>query len=654
MSDLLNRIEKPSDLRSIPDEALPDLCAEIRNRILSVVSANGGHLGGPLGVVELTVALLRTFDLDRDRIIWDVGHQCYTHKILTGRNESFDTIRSYGGISGFPRPSESKYDHFGVGHSSTSISAAFGQAVARDLKGGDYDVVAVIGDGALTGGLAYEGLNNAGASGRDIIVVLNDNSMSISQNVGAVASYLTDLLTDDTYNKVKASIWELTGKLRGGDNLRKMISNLDGHVKGFLVPGIIFEKLGFRYFGPVDGHDTDSLLKVFGQIKKLSGPRLVHVVTKKGKGYAPAENDCLHLHGVSGFDKATGKSAANKRKSYTDVFGETMVRLADSDESVVAVTPAMLAGSGLVAMKEKYPDRVFDVGIAEGHAGTFSAGLAASGLKPVFAVYSTFLQRAFDQMIHDIALQKLPVLVCIDRGGLVGEDGPTHHGSFDLSYLRMIPNLTICAPRNGSELAAMMTQATENLSDPVAIRYPRGVIPEDEIDFSYRIDWGSWEILRNGTKVVFLAVGSMVERAVSAAEILGRESIEVGVVNCRFVKPMDEQCLISILGDYDTIVTVEENSLIGGFGDGVLDCLNRRNLLQNKRFHSLGLPDRFVEHGSMNELLRNLKLSPEDLADTVRGFVQTKKATGRRPRISSRKAVDSSKRSEVELKIKEL
>ncbi len=520
MLDLLDRIESPADVKSLPEESLNDLCAEIRQRIVGVVSANGGHLGGPLGVVELTVALLRTFDIETDRLVWDVGHQCYAYKMLTGRNAVFDTIRSFGGISGFPRQSESRYDHFGVGHSSTSISAAFGMAVARDLQGRNHDVIAVVGDGALTGGLAYEGLNNAGASGRNFIVVLNDNSMSISKNVGAIASYLTGVLTDDTYNKLKASIWDLTGRLRGGENLRKLISNLDGHVKGFLVPGIIFEKLGFRYFGPVDGHDIESLLKVLGQIRKLSGPRLVHVVTQKGKGYPPAEKDDLHFHGVSRFDKATGKSTARRKPSYTEVFGETMVEMAAADSGVVVATPAMLAGSGLLEMKRRFPDRVFDVGIAEGHAATFSAGLAASGLKPVFAVYSTFLQRAFDQVVHDIALQNLPVLICIDRGGLVGEDGPTHHGSFDISCLRMIPNLTICAPRCGSELAELMRLALENLNGPIAIRYPRGAIPETELDRSYRIDWGKWEVLSKGRHATFLAVGSMVEQSLGAADIL--------------------------------------------------------------------------------------------------------------------------------------
>ncbi len=656
MSELLRKIKSPDDLKSLPDEVLPELCTEIRNRIVSVISSNGGHLGGPLGVVELTVALLRTFDLAKDKLVWDVGHQCYAHKILTGRNDSFDTIRSLGGISGFPRPSESEYDHFGVGHSSTSISAAFGLAVARDLRNHEYEVVAVIGDGALTGGLAYEGLNNAGASGRDIIVVLNDNSMSISKNVGAIATYLTDLLTDDTYNRVKTSIWELTGKLRGGENLRKMISNLDGHVKGFLVPGIIFEKLGFRYFGPVDGHDVDSLLRVFGQIKKLSGPRLVHVVTQKGKGYPPAEEDDLHFHGVSGFNKETGKSpaAAGKRMSYTDVFGETIVKLADADRDIVAVTPAMLAGSGLAAMKSKYPDRVFDVGIAEGHAGTFSAGLAASGLKPVFVVYSTFLQRAFDQVIHDIALQKLPVVICIDRSGLVGEDGPTHHGSFDISYLSMIPHFTICAPRNGSELAAMMSQGLEHLTGPIAIRYPRGAIPEDDVDLNYRIDWGRWETLRQGSDTVFLACGSMVQRALGAADILLGKGVNVGVVNCRFIKPLDEECLAGIAGEYANLITLEENSLIGGFGAGVSDYLNRRNLLGDTTLVSFGLPDKFVGHGSTPALIHELKLDPEGLAEAARKLVSlrksSKRSSGKKLRISSKARSHERRENESRLK----
>ena len=574
-------------------------------------------------MIELTVALSHVFDLKTDKLVWDVGHQCYAYKILTDRNDRFDTIRTTGGLSGFPKICESEYDHFGVGHASTSISAAFGMAVARDLRRENHNVIAVVGDGAMTGGLAYEGLNNAGASGRDFIVVLNDNSMAISKNVGAIASYLTSLLTDDTYNKVKSGIWNLSGKLHRGENLRRIISHLDGHVKGMLVPGIIFEKLGFRYFGPVDGHDINSLLKVFGQLKKLSGPRLVHVVTQKGKGYPPAEKDTLHFHGVNKFAKVTDNSNAKKKMSYTSVFEKTVVELADNDRKVVAVTPAMLAGSGLVAFKDKYPDRVFDVGIAEGHAGTFSAGLAVSGFKPIFAIYSTFLQRAFDQMIHDIALQNLRVLVCIDRGGLVGEDGPTHHGAFDISYLRMIPNLTICAPRNGSELKAMIFKAMENLRGPITIRYPRGEIPEMELDESYKVEWGKWEILRKGSDGVFLAVGSMVTRSLEAAEILANTGIDVAVVNCRFIKPMDEESLLQIASEYEYIATVEENSLIGGFGSGVLNLLNKDGLLKNRKFISFGLPDRFVEHGATSDLIRSLGLDAKGLASAAGQFLST-------------------------------
>jgi 1-deoxy-D-xylulose-5-phosphate synthase len=419
------------------------------------------------------------------------------------------------------------------------------------------------------------------------------------------------------------------------------------------VPGIIFEKLGFRYFGPVDGHDISSLSRVFGQLRKLSGPRLVHVITKKGKGYTPAEKDDLRFHGVSGLDRMTGKPASGKKMSYTDVFGETMVRVAAADSRIVAVTPAMLAGSGLLAMRRKFPDRVFDVGIAEGHAGTFSAGLAASGLKPVFAVYSTFLQRAFDQMVHDIGLQKLPVLVCIDRGGLVGEDGPTHHGSFDISYLRTIPHLTICAPRNGSELAAMMFHAAENLTGPIAIRYPRGTIPEDRIDSSYSIDWGKWEILRESHHAMFLAVGSMVERALGAAEILAEEGIEVGVANCRFIKPLDEECLIRIARECDVMITAEENSLIGGFGEGVLDCLNRRDTLNGKKVLSLGLPDRFVDHGDTPRLLRDLKLDAEGLADKAREFIRPKSTPSERCGSLAFVRRSDSAKSDAELNLRE-
>jgi 1-deoxy-D-xylulose-5-phosphate synthase len=518
MSNLLDRISSPKDLKEIPLEKLGALAGEIREKIITVVSKNGGHLASNLGAVELTLALHRVFDSPSDKMVWDVGHQCYTHKLLTGRKDSFDTLRKYQGLSGFPTWRENEHDVFIVGHASTAISTALGVASGRDQNGKDFSVIAVVGDGALTGGMAFEGLNNAGASGRNLIVILNDNAMSISKNVGALSRYLTDLLTDEKYNKLKAEVWDLLGKFKRRDKIRSMVAKVEESVKGFLVPGIIFEKLGFRYFGPVDGHDIGGLIKTLEHLKGLKGPIMLHILTRKGRGYKHAEEDAPRFHGIGAFDKVTGNSNGKvEGPSFTEVFGDTLVELAGRNEKMVAITAAMTLGTGLVKFAERFPNRFYDVGIAEQHATTFAAGLASQGLRPVFAVYSTFLQRAFDQTIHDIALQNLPVILAVDRAGLVGADGPTHHGAFDLSYLRQIPNWTIMAPKDGNELRNMLSAAVGWQKGPVAMRYPRGAIP-DEITKGIRpVEMGTWEKLRDGKELAILAVGSMVYPALQAS-----------------------------------------------------------------------------------------------------------------------------------------
>ncbi len=615
---LLDQINSPHDLKKLPVEQLAALAQEVREKMVAVISRVGGHLASNLGAVELTLALHYVFESPLDKIVWDVGHQSYTHKLLTGRKGRFDTLRQHQGLSGFPKRDESEHDHFIVGHASTAISSALGLACARDQKGEKFSVIAVVGDGALTGGLAFEGLNNAGAQKRNMIVILNDNRMSISKNVGAMSRYLTDLLTDEKYNKLKAEVWELVGRFKRRDKIRAMVGQVEEGIKGFLVPGIIFEKLGFRYFGPLDGHDLPQLIKTLNHLRTLNGPILLHILTKKGKGYKYAEEDAPRFHGIGTFDKVTGHSNSDKgRKKYTDVFGETMVKLAQKDEKIVAVTAAMSLGTGLVEFAQRFPERFFDVGIAEQHGTTFSAGLAASGLKPVFGVYSTFLQRAFDQVIHDIALQNLPVVLSIDRAGLVGEDGPTHHGSFDISYLRQVPNFVIMVPKDGNELKDMLFTAVEWNKSPVAIRYPRGSIPDRVKNGFKLLDIGKWEILKQGDDLLILACGSMVYPALQAAADLENEGIKVKVANSRFIKPLDQEMLASLLDQFDKIITVEENSLLGGFGSAVLEFAQENNF-SSVTITRLGIPDRFIEHGARKTLLSELKLDERGIAETAR------------------------------------
>ncbi len=626
---LLSTIDSPTDVKKLPLEELANLATEIRQQIVSVVSQTGGHLATNLGSVELTIALHYVFDLPPDKLVFDVSNQTYAHKMLTGRRDRMPTLRQYGGLAGFSRRDESEYDDFGAGHASTSISAALGFAAARDNAGLNHKVVAIIGDGAMTGGLAYEGLNNAGSLKKDLLVILNDNTWSISKNVGAMSRYLTNIMADEKFNKLRNEIWELTGRFKRRDKIRAAISDIEDSIKGLLVPGMLFEKLGFRYFGPIDGHDLTLLIKTLQRVKNLSGPILLHVATVKGKGYEPAENDPSSFHGVGKFDKVTGRASpkASTRPPYTQVFGDTMLELAAKDDRVVAVTAAMPAGTGLVKFAREFPDRFFDVGIAEGHAGTFAAGLAAGGAKPYVAIYSTFLQRAFDVVVHDIALQNLPVVFCMDRAGLVGDDGPTHHGCFDLTCLGTIPGLIVAAPKDGNELRTMLHFSVDKeLNGPLAIRYPRDSIPADMLEEVQSIDWGSWETLTPLGDIVVLAVGSMVATARRAAEILDAKGLELAVVNARFVKPLDLTMLNRLRQTAHVMITAEENALRGGFGEAVADYLLSQGY--SGAFKSLGLPDRFVTHGNRAQLLKEVGLDADGVAAAIEEVVVTTSKPG--------------------------
>lgn len=615
MDKFLPQVNTPADLKKLKIDDLPYLAEEIRELILDVVSTNGGHLGANLGSVELITALHYVYDAPRDTIVYDVSHQAYPHKILTGRKDRFHTIRQAGGLSGFCVRDESEYDAFGAGHACTALSAALGFATARDLGGKDHRVIAVVGDGSLTGGMAWEGLNQIGASGRNLLVVLNDNNMSISKNVGAISKYLTEILADEPYNKLKNEVWRLSGLLPKHEKLRHAIAALDESIKGIVVPGIVFEKFGFRYFGPIDGHDVKLLVKTLGHIKNLPGPKLLHVITVKGKGYSFAESDSLRFHGVPKFDKVTGKSLSmSKSLPYTKVFGETMAHLAGVNKSICAITAAMCSGTGLEKFAKEFPSRFFDVGIAEQHGTTFAAGLAAGGFKPFYAVYSTFLQRGFDQVIHDVALQKLPVVFCMDRAGLVGDDGPTHHGSFDISYLRAIPNIVIFSPKDGRELRDSLMLASVYKDGPFAIRYPRGNVPEESVEMAFRpLELGSWEVIREGADVAILAVGTMVYEAWKAADMLTKDGLTARVVNARFIRPMDHGILADTCAKFDKIVTVCENAIHGGFGDGVMEWM-AENGIEGRSTKILGIPDTFIEHGPREALLHGIGLDADGIA----------------------------------------
>ncbi|RJP19635.1 MAG: 1-deoxy-D-xylulose-5-phosphate synthase [Deltaproteobacteria bacterium] len=598
----LAQIQSPADLKKVPREKLPEVASELRETIVRCVARTGGHLASSLGVVELTVALHYVFHCPDDRIVWDVGHQAYAHKILTGRRESFSTLRTFGGISGFPRVSESPYDAFGTGHSGTSISAALGMAVARDLRKGKNRVVAVIGDGSLSSGLSLEGLNQAGHQKRDLVVVLNDNEWSISQNVGALSGYLNRIMTGKFYTSFRKRVETLLKSMPHGEFMARIAKKSEELTKGFIVPGLLFEELGFTYIGPIPGHDIETLLGTFQNLTNLEGPVLVHVVTSKGRGYAPAEANPESFHGVGAFDPETGKGAgAPSGPSYTDVFSDAIVAIGRENPKVVAITAAMCSGTGLKKFKETFPDRFFDVGIAESHAVTFAAGLAREGKIPVVAIYSTFLQRAFDQIIHDVCLQNLPVVFAVDRGGIAGADGATHQGLFDLSFLRQIPNLSLMAPRDEAELARMLRSAVA-AGGPVAVRYPRGVgmgvsVPPDP----GTVDWGKGELLAEGKDVLLLGIGSTVATCLQAAEALQTSGVSAAVVDARFVKPLDADLLLPLIRRIGKVITVEENVLAGGFGSAVMEMLEEHEEHPHQ-FRRIGIRDRFVEHGTQSEL----------------------------------------------------
>ena len=607
---MLEKINAPADLRELGIEALPALCDELRQFLLTSVSTGGGHFSSNLGTVELTVALHYVFNTPQDRLVWDVGHQAYPHKILTGRRERMDSIRQQGGLAGFPKRCESEYDTFGVGHSSTSISAALGMALAAQHKGEDYQAIAVIGDGAMTAGMAYEALNHAGDLDANLLVVLNDNEMSISPNVGALRKYLTRLLSGRMYSTMREGGKKVLSSSR---SLSKLAKLTEEHMKGMVLPGTLFEEMGFKYFGPIDGHDVQEMVHVLRNLQKIKGPRLLHVLTQKGKGYEPAEEDPCAYHGVSPFNLATGLVASNKvsTPTYTQVFGQWLCDMAAQDPRLVGVTPAMCEGSGLVAFAEQFPERYFDVGIAEQHAVTLAAGLACEGLKPVVAIYSTFLQRAYDQLLHDVAVQNLPVVFAIDRAGLVGADGPTHSGNYDLSYLRCIPNMVVMAPANEDECRQMLYTAF-CLDVPTAVRYPRGkgvgMMPQTSMT---AIPLGKALRLRSGEGIAILLFGSLLDTARAAAE-----SLNATLINMRFVKPLDEAMVRELAQTHRLLVTLEDNAVMGGAGSAVNECLHAAGL--NVAVLNLGLPDSYIDHAQREEQLAACGLDAPSIVQRIR------------------------------------
>jgi len=620
---LLESINNPNDLKKLSAEQLPLLAEEIRQFLLETVSNTGGHLGSNLGTVELGIALHYCFDSPKDKIVWDVGHQAYTHKILTGRRERFHTQRQYKGISGFPKRCESEHDAFGVGHASTSISAALGMAVAGDLGGTRNHAIAVIGDGSLTGGMAFEALNQAGHLKKNLIVILNDNEMSISKNVGAFSAFISRKMTGRYFRDLKKEMQGLITSIPAiGKDVLHFARKAENSLKGFLTPGSLFEALGFDYLGPLDGHDLPQLIEVFNNINELDGPLLVHVMTTKGKGYKPAEDKPSKYHGVGIFDVATGKGAPKaSAKSYTDVFGETIVALAEQDPKIVAITAAMPDGTGLNGFAERFPQRFFDVGIAEQHGLTFAAGLAADGFRPVAAIYSSFVQRGYDQVFHDICLQNLPVTIAMDRAGLVGDDGPTHHGVFDISYLRHLPGLTMMAPKDENELRHMLKTAIYS-GRPMALRYPRGSGFGVEMDVEVKeLEIGRGEQLLDGSDLCIIAIGSTVYPALEAAETLGRKGISAGVVNARFIKPLDAELIRAVATKTGRLLTVEENALQGGFGSAVLELLYDSGL-QHVKIKRLGIPDRYIEQGSQAQLRNDVGIDAQGIAAAAEEFLK--------------------------------
>ena len=629
---LLSAIKSPADLRRLSREDLPALAQELRNRMVDVCSRTGGHIGAGLGVVELTIALHYAFDTPADQLVWDVGHQGYPHKLLTGRNDRMETLRQEAGVSGFLKRSESEYDAFGAGHAATAISAALGMAVGRDLQGESFKVVAILGDGALTSGLSYEGLNNAGHSERDIIVVLNDNEMSIAPNVGAMSKYLNSIQRNPLYNRLRNKIGEFADSAPGPlSSMGHLVRKWEESVKAFLTPGVLFEELGFRYFGPIDGHDTAQLLDTFEAVKSMKGPRLVHVVTQKGKGFPAGEHAAGEKwHALPpGYEPSTGKpaKASAAKATYTKMFGKGLAELALEDERVVTITAAMPSGTGTDAVARALPARFFDVGIAEGHAVTFAAGLATRGLRPVVAIYSTFLQRAYDNIIHDVAIQTLPVTFCMDRAGLVGEDGETHMGLYDIAYMLAVPNMTVTAPSSGREMLALLRAGVQH-GGPWALRYPRDASPDEpphmrEIE---AVPFGTWDVVRKGQNVAILAVGTMVAPSMDAAELLGRDGLNVTVVNCRYLKPYDEVTLAAVLANHDRVLIVEEGTVVNGFGAYMSAIIERHD--DSIRVATLGVPDRIIVAASRGRQLQECGLTPEGIAERVRALLETEAIAG--------------------------
>ncbi|MFH1826283.1 MAG: 1-deoxy-D-xylulose-5-phosphate synthase [bacterium] len=625
MSTLLSSLKLPEALRALEGKQLDQIAAEVREKIIEITSKTGGHVAPSLGAVELAVALHASLKTPNDKIIWDVGHQAYAHKILTGRLEQFHTLRQKGGISGFPKPAESPHDAFAVGHASTSISAALGMVKARDLNGDDYAVIAVIGDGSLSGGLAFEGVNNTNGLKSNLIVILNDNEMSISKNVGAMSNYLTQVATSDLYIDLRNRIEKLVTKIpKVGTPLFEAARRLKDRTKHIVVSfkvDVMFEELGFKYFGPIDGHNIPLIMSTLHHAREIAGPVLIHVITKKGKGYKPAEQDPSRFHGTGPFDRETGAPLNGKKASYTSIFGQTMTKLGEQNDKVIAITAAMVDGTGLEEFASKFPDRFFDVGIAEEHAVEFAAGLAISGFKPFCAIYSSFLQRSYDQIVNDVCLQNLPVTFCLDRAGVVGEDGPTHHGIFDIAFLRHIPNLVLMAPKDENELQQMLFTAA-NHNGPIAVRYPRGSGPGIKLDSELKLlEIGKGEIVSNSklptpnSQLCILALGSMVYPAVEAAKMLEKEGRGATVINARFVKPLDRDLILANVKKADKIVTIEEGVVEGGFGSAVLELLAEQGI--NKPVKCLGLPSKFIEQATRAELLDIYGLTPEKIKQAI-------------------------------------
>jgi len=630
--DLLSTIKSPADLKKLTPDQFPQLAHEMREFLIDSVSQTGGHLAPSLGVIELTIVMHYLFETPKDKFIWDVGHQAYPHKMITGRTDQFDTLRKYNGISGFPHITESEHDALTVGHASTSISGALGYARGRDIKGGNENVIAVIGDGALTGGLAYEALNNLGHSNTKMTVILNDNEMSIAPNVGGVSKYLTKIITDKKFNKLKDNIWNMLEKMpKVGKPIQSAVHNLEEAAMRVITPGKFFEDMGISYIGPVDGHNYEELTAVLKYARDEShGPLLIHVLTQKGKGYHPAENNKPKFHGIGSFHKDTGevvKGSGPSNKSYSACFGDALCKLAANDSTIAAITAAMPDGTGLSGFRDQFPERFFDVGIAEGHGVTFSAGLALSGIKPVVAVYSTFLQRAYDHMIHDVALENLNVVFAIDRAGVVGNDGPTHHGCLDLSYLRSIPNMTVLAPSNGTELQNMLYAALYEIDGPVAIRFPRGNVPETQLpsDFTKGLPYNPVELVK-GSKTLLLSAGHFLPIVEGTQACLKEAGIETALWDAQTVKPLDSDAYATLCSDFNTIVTFEQNSIRGGFGSGVLEIASELfeagKIKRIPKILPIGYPDDFITQGSMDELMVDIDFTPELLAVRIQNFLK--------------------------------